>query len=93
MRDKNTRRGWFGKSLSLTEENRTCLIYREGDHTLDINCELRPSCVKYDYVVWIEDLKWNNPHEDETISESDRDRILFNIRVLAVQKGLLLDFA
>ena len=57
----------------------TGLRYREGDRTMFIDSEVLagPSGM----VVYRDSIiRWDPPHEDEKITEADRERILENIR-------------
>jgi hypothetical protein len=64
-------------TFTIIRQDRFVLEYREGNHRVLI--EVEPGIPNL--AVYAESIKaWEIPFEDETISESDRERILNNIR-------------
>ena len=64
-------------AFTIIRQDRFVLEYREGDHRVLI--EVEPGIPNL--AVYAESIKvWEIPFENETITESDRERILNNIR-------------
>ncbi len=64
-------------AFTIIRQDRFVLEYREGNHRVLI--EVEPGIPNL--AVYAESIKaWEIPFENETISESERERILSNIR-------------
>lgn len=72
-------------------KGRSTIIYMEGEHKATIGAEMMAG--ETDLVIYFSGFKaWEQPFENEVITEQDRERIKGNIAVDLNREGLVVDW-
>lgn len=80
------------EGFSIRILGRTGLTYREGAKSTLVDSELLSSASSSTMAVYKNSIqRWKSPHQDEIISEEDRNRIIDNLRKVFRSQGNDID--